>query len=58
MDFPYYLYPVHATQAFLQTPSLAASLYLALLRLLLRDYEAAFAELEPRFASPTWDFHT
>ncbi|CAE8619966.1 unnamed protein product [Polarella glacialis] len=46
MDSPYYLYPVHTTQAFVQSTSLAASLYLVLLRLMVRDYAKAFVELE------------
>ena len=36
-----YLYPVHSSRAFLQTPSLDSALYLLLLRFLARDYEGA-----------------
>ncbi|CAJ1327073.1 unnamed protein product [Effrenium voratum] len=63
MDSPYYLYPVHATHAYMQATSLAAGLYLALLRLMLRDYAASFAELEncwtdvPLLAEEQWVFN-
>ncbi|CAK8987709.1 Calmodulin [Durusdinium trenchii] len=63
MDFPYYLYPVHGTQTFLQATSLAASLYLSLLCLLSRDYAKAFAELDncwtdvPLLAEEKWVFN-
>jgi hypothetical protein len=36
-----YLYPVHSSRSFLQTPSLDSALYLLLLRFLARDYEGA-----------------
>lgn len=39
----HYLYPVHVSRAFLFCPSLAASLYMLLLRLLARQYEAVVA---------------
>lgn len=39
----YYLYQVHTSLTFVHTPSLAAALYLCLVRLLARDYAAAAA---------------
>lgn len=39
----HYFYPVHRSGTYLSPPSLAAALYLLLLRWLSRDYEAAFA---------------
>ena len=38
----HYLYPVHRSGAYMSPPSLAAALYLLILRWLSRDYEAAF----------------
>jgi hypothetical protein len=35
----FYVYPVHASSAFVLTPNLASALYLVVLRLLARDYE-------------------
>ena len=39
----HYLYPVHRSGAYLSPPSLAAALYLLILRWLARDYAAAFS---------------
>jgi thiol-disulfide isomerase/thioredoxin len=36
---PYYIYPVHVSMSFLQSTTLAAALYLLLLRFSFRDYE-------------------
>ena len=46
METRYYLYPVHTSRTFLSPPTLAASLYLILLRLLHRAYGQAFKETE------------
>ena len=40
---PYYLYPVHASNAFLIPPSLSASIALLVLRFQLRDYAEVVA---------------
>jgi hypothetical protein len=42
MSIRYYLYAVHASRTFLLAQSLGSALYLILLRLLHRDYGAAF----------------
>ena len=42
METRYYLYPVHTSRTFLHMPTLAASFYLILLRLLGRNYSDAF----------------
>ena len=41
-DTPYYLYSAHVSGAWLESPTLAVSLYLLLLRLLARDFPSAF----------------
>lgn len=46
MDTRYYLYPVHASFQHLNSNSLASTLYMALLRLLGRNYEAAWGWAE------------
>eukprot|EP00658_Telonema_sp_P-2_P077144 TRINITY_DN6915_c0_g1_i10.p1 TRINITY_DN6915_c0_g1~~TRINITY_DN6915_c0_g1_i10.p1 ORF type:complete len:1325 (-),score=412.13 TRINITY_DN6915_c0_g1_i10:118-4092(-) len=42
MDTRYYLYPVHVSLSFLFTPTLAASMYLLLLRYFARQHREAF----------------
>ena len=46
MDRRYYLYPVHTSMTFLLTPSLASTLYLAFVRMMSRNYKAAFSLFE------------
>lgn len=46
MDTRYYLYPVHASFNHLNSNSLASTLYMTLLRLLARQYDAAFGWAE------------
>ncbi|KAJ9441712.1 putative nucleoredoxin 1-2 [Diplonema papillatum] len=41
-DTRYFLYPIHVSLSFLQTPTLASSLYLLLIRLLARLYDDSF----------------
>jgi hypothetical protein len=41
-DVRHYLYPIHASKAFLFTPTLASALYLLLMRFLDRQYEEVF----------------
>jgi hypothetical protein len=41
-DVRHYLYPIHASKAFLFTPTLASAMYLLLLRFLDRQYEEVF----------------
>ncbi|KDO28986.1 hypothetical protein SPRG_20090 [Saprolegnia parasitica CBS 223.65] len=41
METRYYLYPVHASQTFVLTPSLSSTLYLILLALMNRQYKSA-----------------
>ncbi|OQR84514.1 hypothetical protein ACHHYP_13291 [Achlya hypogyna] len=43
METRYYLYPVHASQTMVLTPSLSSTLYLILLALMARDYPRAAA---------------
>ena len=45
-DVRHYLYPIHISKAFLFAPSLAASLYLLLLRFLDRQYASVFRMAE------------
>ncbi|GAB5356506.1 hypothetical protein AAMO2058_000295800 [Amorphochlora amoebiformis] len=42
MNSRFYLYPVHGSMTFFNTPTLASAMYLILLRMQLRQYEAAF----------------
>jgi hypothetical protein len=46
METRYYLYPVHTSRTFLSPPTLAATLYLILMRLFNRSYAQAFRETE------------
>ena len=46
MDSRCYLYPVHRSLAAVHCPSLASTLYLILLRLLIREYATAFQLLD------------
>lgn len=46
MDSRYYLYDVHTSRTFLHAPTLAARLYLVLMRLMARQYVATFRQLE------------
>lgn len=46
MEVRYYVLPIHTSKTFLSPPTLSASLYLILLKLLHRDYAAAFRQIE------------
>ena len=62
----HYLYPVHISHTFISCPSVGAALYLLLLRLLARQYDAAarvaplcvsdatLSAEEAQLASPRW----
>jgi hypothetical protein len=45
-DVRHYLYPVHPSEALLSTPSLAAALYLLLMRFMARQYADVFRMVE------------
>ena len=45
-DIPYFVYPIHHTSSFLSSRSIAASLYLLVIRLMTRRYEEAFRLIE------------
>ncbi len=46
MESRFYMYPIHRSLASLLSPTLASSLYLVLIRLMLREYAAAFRMLD------------
>jgi len=46
MEQRYYLYPIHTSWTFLNPPTLSATLYLILLRVLHRNYASAFERIE------------